>query len=223
MSSAKKTLMNHPDEGLEDRKLFKLSDNLHWIESSSWGATIGRHYPMGMLFETLDMRKHETGWDEFPFVVSANLMPQVPGDKEEYYHSAKMDPTTQRLQRIEDAFRYFGGVGATHQLIHSIRGSEEPGKDGYDALVKRFVGPDVQATPEVKGWGPASRSFEFKTEAKAMEFIQHLVDHRIEGLFGLIGFFLDQPYNQLGDTGWSLLKEMLKPEKRPATRVKRAA
>ena len=51
--------------------------------------------------------------------------------------------------------------------------------------------------------------FYFASWDDASKFVQQILKVRLEGIMGMIGFFLDERINKIGSTGWDMIESMV--------------
>lgn len=203
------------------RQVEKIHDNLIYVTDKSFefGLDDEKSRQFGILFEITDMDE-ATGEKEFknyPFIVSASIV----ADKchKSFDESGDAKPT--KFSLIYDAHSYMGGVPIDHILTHSIKPASVVG-DAFEALAGQFTAKQAMVKTNKLEFGTAAAQLgrgveldylQFKTFEDAERFVNLLIETRLDAISIMIGFILDRPINLMGESGWSVIKKMVKGAK----------
>jgi len=152
-----------------------------WVEDPKWHCGLDdRDVKLGAVFKVLDAGE----LDDDCFIVSTNIMPtpkELGGEFRELMIS-EGDETRESLIRSMIEYGTYVSVN-----ILSVTSKSSPKLAGYHM---KFGLPAFETNDEAMAW----------SKAKAPD---------LEGIFVMIGFYLDKHVNRIGTTGWDIIKEMI--------------
>ena len=197
-----------------------VNENLIYVTDKSFTIEIDEKcHQFGITFETINMldATGEPEFEKYPFLVSAYIVADK-CHKSFYEGEGKAD----KLGCLSDALSYMGGVPVDHILTHSIRSGTEATnslkESNFETLAKQFSALEAKVVSSKQDFGTiaaqAGKNYEhqwleFRTEKAAEKFIDLLIKNRIHAMSMLIGFTLDKPINMIGNSGWSIIQDMI--------------
>lgn len=150
---------------------------------------------LGLLAEIVDLRDLDDKWDdeEYPIIILTSLIPLEPINPEVLKKALEccgLEDCELNRELVAYALNtYVGGVPVNMEIIKSSMKEKKEGE------IETVVEADCQ--------GRVHRRF--KTREDAERWIREVIAPHAEAL-RFVGFFLDEPINLLGNTGWDIVE-----------------
>jgi len=173
-------------------KIDNIEENVFYLQSKDWkcGTEHKENIRLALVCEIIDMCEVDKAFDKesHPYFLNTNVVPHFSELNKEFL-AETIKPDKNKLQGLaaaEMAYAYSGGVPVR---ITGTSNAE------IDKKVKLYNAKT------------AGGSYKFETFENAENFVKSTVPEIAICIFGLIGFFLDKPWNQLGNDGWDVIKQ----------------
>jgi hypothetical protein len=185
-------------------KVIDLGDGL-WIERPGWQCGIDgpedepREVKLAAVFKISDLLESGLIEDEEspeakrPWLVESQIYPCPEELSEKFIRSMGAAPGDSREALIYSMLSYTTGVPFDSQ---SVQPAEGKGSRAFSARISGIAMPAGIVMPC------------FETEEQALAFCRERIEI-LPAIFGLIGFYLDNPVNRIGNTGWDQIYEMV--------------
>lgn len=156
---------------------------------------------LGVVFQVMDLNEILEPYEhEYRFCIETQIVVLNPISKEFLAKAAgccgdgisieDMDMET----KVRTIFDYAGGIPV---FIDSVSGAGNKAheSDLTEQKCAWFTGP----------WG--NKYIRFRDEETALAWLKEVYAPNMRAIFGLIGFTLDRPINQMGTTGWNVVEQ----------------
>lgn len=196
----KDDMVSNLDGKLPEGEVFDLSEYLFAITKKDWvcGTDYNPNIQMVAIFEIIDRDEYdlmdEDDNPDFPYIVETSIFAHPKSFSKKFMDNfAERDVIEDNdgkypiYYALYDAYMYMGGI---HVNPETVQGAHK--SDVETELVERERG----------------KFRHFKSFEDAEKYVKDVYIHNMEAIMGLIGFYLDRPWNMLGSTGWDSIYTM---------------
>ena len=206
----KEDMVFNLDGKLPNDVLFDVSEYIFAITKKDWicGTDYNPNIQLVALYEIIDRGEYdlmdEDDNPDFPYIIETSIFAHP-----KFFSKKFMDGFAEEdaiddndgkypiCYALYDAYMYMGGIHVNPETVQGARKWD----DGLTELVETRQG----------------KFRHFKTFEDAEKYIKEIYVPNTDAIMGLIGFYLDRPWNQLGTTGWDSIytmtqgKDLFKP------------
>jgi len=144
-----------------------------------------REVQLAVYVEYLDTKDYDSEANEdYPYVVDAHIVVHPDSLTEEGIKYSKV-PEADRVY-IENLHHNFGGVPVKQKWCSGMN---------EDWLGIEYIEEDGE--------------YKFASWDDAEKYVNKILKNRLQGLMGMIGFYLDEQINRIGSTGWDMIEGMV--------------
>lgn len=169
----------------------KLHEEALWITDPDWTCILEEDdIHLGLYVEIIDMREHDSAYDEdeYPVMINLSIMVIPEEASPEFMDVVRSGGSGETEPDVADMYSYAGGVPAT-TFMEGISG-------GPESAVPFIIKEDRRG----------SKSRWFRSHEDAEQYSKEVYAHNAHAMFGLIGFLLDHRVNLMGNDGWDIIR-----------------
>jgi hypothetical protein len=184
-------------------KIIELPEGL-WIERPGWVCYIEgnadkeepREIQLAVAFKITDLLEAGALEEDLleagkSWLVESQIYPCPEELSEKFVKSIGAEPGAEREILIYSLLNHIGGIPFDSQSVQPARA-----KGTFSTKISGIAMPAGIIMPY------------FETEEEALAFCRERIEI-LPAIFGLIGFYLDNPVNRIGNTGWDQIYEMV--------------
>jgi len=150
---------------------------------------------LGLMCEIIDLGdiSNEYADEIYPYVIECSIVPLEYGKKfvKEVCESGGI---TKKEMNELNAYMYAGGIPVN---MSAIKGEDKTTADFEMRTQKHATFGNEIKVPH------------FRTEDDAVRYIKDIYAKNVYALFGMVGFWLDNPVNKIGRTGWDIIEHQV--------------
>lgn len=186
---------------IENDELFEMSEYVMGITRKNWvcGTDYNPNIQLIAIFEIIDRDEYdlmdEKDNPDFPYIVESSVFAHPKSFSKTFVNEfAENDVIEDHGGKypihwaLLDAYMYMGGI---HVNVETVEGAH------------KCHGVETELVTTKNGKFRHFKSFE-----DADKYIKDVYVHNMEAVMGLIGFYLDRPWNMIGTTGWDSIYTM---------------
>ena len=187
-----------PNLKVEDLGEYGSGEYMIWMEDKNWIAQLddGKDIHLGLLVGIINWPEaigDDAPDKEWPVGIYSEIyvVPKEMSKKFKAVVSESAGITPDEIS-ITDVKGYSGGVPSS-TFMEGIKGHKEP---------------DIPS--KVIKWKDGRVERYFKNEEDAKKYVKQVYTTNAPGMFMMVGFQLDKPFNRVGNTGWDIIKHQKK-------------
>lgn len=175
------------------KKIYSNDYSLAQYYNESWKCEIDSEVPMTLVVEVINMYDvtGEGEYKDYPVVMTIGMV------NKNIHKSLTCSTYKDESRNLDDVITYYGMNCYLDDKIYNMDSDNKRLRD------KLSISKASIASYENRFTGEQQDYLKFKTEDDAFEFAEKLINEYGNTIMTLIGFYLDNPINLMGTSGWN--------------------